>query len=457
MSLPITTVLRSPPRHHSLISAYIQSDNGWTTSNEPDPMSPKDAVLSSEGGPEGAPEKGLGNAESPLSAADQETGSAPPSNARVEQGVGAAENFFRTGNRFSPLPAREGSHLDAAELCNSNGVEDQDNDDHVSNYNAIAIEDAKEEEPPPREARAPARIPSYNLIRIEGAHFNALKKALVSGRDETVPEAGVQDRLWAGTQWPSTYMESELERTRMDDDDADDDDNDCHDYEENGNNDINHGVGDSGSDGDNNTRIPDDFATTRSSAPTGSQWEDDDLQYGREREAGADAGSPVYQRWGLATPGNRDPDGGAARLLCYIETAPGLRQLGLVIDAIFQLDDIGSIAYALAADINCLSNGERSCLLADFKEVEDQYKDRKLANLTHYPLGFNPRHDNFTFSLPPDFIDNVLQTVCSNMSCENDNGDTVTAGYFQAYSNIKKTVRLTDRISSQAKPLLLPH
>ncbi|RFU71910.1 hypothetical protein TARUN_10352, partial [Trichoderma arundinaceum] len=114
----------------------------------------------------------------------------------------------------------------------------------------------------------------------------------------------------------------------------------------------------------------------------------------------------------------------------YAETAPGLRQLGLMINAIFKLDAMDSIAYALAADINYLSNGEPSCLLADFKEVEDQYKDRKLANLTHYPLGFNPRHGNFTSSLPPDFIDNVLRTVCSNMSCENDNGDIVTAGYF---------------------------
>lgn len=42
--------------------------------------------------------------------------------------------------------------------------------------------------------------------------------------------------------------------------------------------------------------------------------------------------------------------------------------------------------------------------------------------------------------------------MCSNISYKNDNADIVTAGYFQAYSNIKKTVRFNpqDLLASQA-------
>ncbi|PNP44470.1 hypothetical protein TGAMA5MH_03775 [Trichoderma gamsii] len=197
--------------------------------------------------------------------------------------------------------------------------------------------------------------------------------------------------------------------------------------------------------------MQDDIVTAHGSGPAGSEQENENSQDGHERRTGANSRPPVNLRREQTAP-ERDPDGGAARLVHYAETAPGLRQLGLTVNAIFDLNTIDSIAYALAADINCLGNGEPSCLLADFKEVDDQYKDRKLANLTHYALGFNPQHSNFTSCLPPDFIDNVLRTVCSNISCENNNADIVTPGYFQGYSNIKKTVRFNpqDLLASQA-------
>jgi hypothetical protein len=51
-------------------------------------------------------------------------------------------------------------------------------------------------------------------------------------------------------------------------------------------------------------------------------------------------------------------------------TVPGIQQLGLTIEAVFKLDVVDSITYALAADINCLSEGRPVCLLADFTMVD---------------------------------------------------------------------------------------
>ncbi|KAL6886041.1 hypothetical protein GGI43DRAFT_388762, partial [Trichoderma evansii] len=687
INLPITAAVSSSPSRHSLVpslNAYVYLDS------EHNVVSSGDAVHSSEDDLEEVRRR----SRSLLYVTDQAAGLTPPSNAQDSNAAGASGAFFRRESRFSTLLAHEDGHLDAGELelRDSNDGEGQDDDDLVSSYNAIATEDAEEEEPP-REARAPARTPSYNLMRIEGAHFNAtkfrrrveqtissapdaikfiqrqhsvnyasqsrkvnggdgdapdqlrprffldflaivgkpneavskatdshplstisisfkdwaapysgkhlsaalpfsltgrtfkigadglgmtwfivvapdprgatfgdeprgdegedtssepdlpngrqkpqnargagpgerakpkgtalkswraktfveyfhkcvsstilgrgieeswrlwgqetaqisltdwadLQRALVSGWDELVVEISAQDRFWAGTQLAfhaygyggNAFIDignsppvPELERTRRDDDDDGDDnaynanndhDNDVEDNEGNGNN--NCGDNNSGVDSGNISGMQDHIATARSRSPTGSRWEDEHSQDGRERGATI-SGSPVNIGEGRTTP-ERDADGGAARLIHYAETAPGLRQLGSTINSIFNLDAVDSIAYALAADINCLSDGEPSCLLADFKEVDDQYKDRKLANLTHYSLGFNPRYGNFTSSLPPDFIDDVLRTVCSNMSCENDNADIITAGYFQAYSNIKKTVRFNpqDLLASQA-------
>ena len=311
------------------------------------------------------------------------------------------------------------------------------------------------------------RLWSQETAQISLGDWAALQKALVSGWGELALEMSSRDRFWTGTQLAfhaygyggNVLIDisngppiPELERTRRDDDDDDDNDGDGNGEGEGDNNEPDDNE-DDGHDnyGDDDIRMRDDMTNARSSGLAESQREGGALHHGTERGGSADAASPANQREERGESG-RDPDGGAARLIHYAETAPGLRQLGSTIDAIFNLSAVDSIAYALAADINCLSNGEPSCLLADFKEVDDQYKDRKLAGLTHYSLGFHPRHGNFTSGLPPDFIDNALRTVCSNMSYENDNADIVTAGYFQAYSNIKKTVRFNpqDLLASQA-------
>ncbi|KAL7917668.1 hypothetical protein ACQKWADRAFT_317160 [Trichoderma austrokoningii] len=310
------------------------------------------------------------------------------------------------------------------------------------------------------------RLWSQETAQISLTDWAALQRALVSGWDESVVEMSVRDRFWAGTQLAfhaygyggnvsievgSGPPVPELEKTRRDDDDDDNNDNDNnndYDNDDEGDGNDNRGEGNVYDDG-NVSGMQDDIATAHGNSPAGSQRESARSQDGHERGTGASSIPPTNLHRGPTAP-ERDPDGGAARLIHYAETAPGLRRLGLTIDAIFDLNAIDNIAYALAADINCLGNGEPSCLLADFKEVDDQYKDRKLANLTHYSLGFTPRHGNFTSSLPPDFVDNVLRTVCSNMSCENDNADIVTPGYFQGYSNIKKTAIATAALSLPA-------
>ncbi|KAL6790189.1 hypothetical protein GGI42DRAFT_358950 [Trichoderma sp. SZMC 28013] len=157
-----------------------------------------------------------------------------------------------------------------------------------------------------------------------------------------------RDRFWAGTQlafhaYSNGLLIPELERTRRGDDDdgngnGEGDNEEPDDKEDNGNNNY----------GDDDIKIQDKIANARGSGLAKSQREGEDLDHGTERGGSADAASPANQRERRRTSG-RGPDGGAARLILYTETAPSLRQLGSTIDAIFNLNAIDSIAYALAA------------------------------------------------------------------------------------------------------------
>lgn len=172
INLPITASISSSPSHRSLIPSidafvYLDSDH--------DIMSPRDAVNSSGNGLEERRRR----SESLLFVTDEANDSPPPPNTQNNHAVGTSGDFFRGKSRFSPLPAQEDSNPNAGELHNNGAEECQDDDDQVSSYNAIALEDAEEEEDEeaPMEARIPARAPSYNLMRIEGAHFNGKEPA----------------------------------------------------------------------------------------------------------------------------------------------------------------------------------------------------------------------------------------------------------------------------------------
>lgn len=297
------------------------------------------------------------------------------------------------------------------------------------------------------------RLWSHERAQISLSDWAALQDALLAGWGEFVEENSRRDRFWVGTQLAfhaygyggnvkihisDSPPIPRLETARQDSEDSEDneDSEGNPDSEDSGADDENQDSSDS-SNGDDDSESVDLGLRKANSAADGPP---------RGRINTEEAEDEVPRNVAEAF------DGGAARLTEFAADAPSLRQLGSTIEAIFDLAAVDSIAYALAADINYASNGEPRCLLADFKEVDCQYTYQRRANLTRYSLGFHPRYGNFTSSTPPGFIEEAMEPVCRNMSVENDNADVVTAGYFQGYSNIKKTVRFNpqDLLASQA-------
>ena len=128
----------------------------------------------------------------------------------------------------------------------------------------------------------------------------------------------------------------------------------------------------------------------------------------------------------------------------------GLWQLLTELDQKYDLDNISSISYALAVDLHCLdvssSNSDQAtalCLLADRNLVRREYMSaRGASGLTFYPMAFHPAYGNFTSAGPPLFLrDHVLSVMRDNMSYQNDGADVLSCEYFQAYSNIKRSIR----------------
>jgi hypothetical protein len=114
------------------------------------------------------------------------------------------------------------------------------------------------------------------------------------------------------------------------------------------------------------------------------------------------------------------------------------------------LDNLSSISYALAVDLHCLhvspsDPDEKTalCLLADQNLVRREYVSaRGASGLTFYPMAFHPAYGNFTSPGPPAFLrDHVLAVMQDNMSFQNDGADVLSCEFFQAYSNIKRSIR----------------
>lgn len=125
----------------------------------------------------------------------------------------------------------------------------------------------------------------------------------------------------------------------------------------------------------------------------------------------------------------------------------GLYQLRTELEQKYILDNISSISYALAVDTYCLDANSPNpndklayCLLADRNKVLREFRGPR--DFTFYPLAFHPAYGNFSSSRPPSFLtDNLLAVMKDNMSYQNDGGDVLSYGYFQAYSNIKRSIR----------------
>jgi hypothetical protein len=113
----------------------------------------------------------------------------------------------------------------------------------------------------------------------------------------------------------------------------------------------------------------------------------------------------------------------------------------------YALNHISSISYALAVDLNCLDGSTVTddaaparCLLANRNLVAREYRGAR--DFTFYPLAFHPAYGNFSSSRPPTFLNNhVLAVMRDNMSYVNGGADPLCYGYFQAYSNMKRSIR----------------
>ena len=128
----------------------------------------------------------------------------------------------------------------------------------------------------------------------------------------------------------------------------------------------------------------------------------------------------------------------------------GLKQLATELDQKYDLENISSMSYALAVDLHCLDSeaadpDEKSalCLLADRNAVRREYgSSRGASGMTFYPIAFHPAYGNFTSAGPPRFLnDHVFAVMKDNMSFQNDGADVLSCNYFQAYTNIKRSIR----------------
>ncbi|KAM0714630.1 hypothetical protein Q7P37_009926 [Cladosporium fusiforme] len=127
----------------------------------------------------------------------------------------------------------------------------------------------------------------------------------------------------------------------------------------------------------------------------------------------------------------------------------GLQNLRTELEAKFDLKNIWSMSYALAVDLNCLDGdtigtdttlqGSR-CMLADRNAIAREFSRQR--DWIFYPVAFSPVYGNFTSSKPPDFLNrNVLTVMRNNLNIRNEGVDALSCGYFQAYSNVKRSFR----------------
>jgi hypothetical protein len=129
----------------------------------------------------------------------------------------------------------------------------------------------------------------------------------------------------------------------------------------------------------------------------------------------------------------------------------GLRQLLEELEQKYQLDHIDTISYALAVDLHCVDGSHDGagdsdslppacCLLGDRNLVIREYQ--KPGDVDFYPLAFHPAFGNYTSAQPPAFLaGRLLAILRDNMSFQNDGADVLSCGYFQMYSNIKRSIR----------------
>ncbi|KAL0938270.1 uncharacterized protein CTRU02_204880 [Colletotrichum truncatum] len=115
----------------------------------------------------------------------------------------------------------------------------------------------------------------------------------------------------------------------------------------------------------------------------------------------------------------------------------------------FHLESITAVSYALAVYINSdrvvadnnseASQAETRSLLIDRNMITREFASAR--DYTFYPQAFHPVYGNISSSRPPMFLDSLFAAMKGNMSDRNEGADVLSFGYFQGYSNIKRSVR----------------
>jgi hypothetical protein len=124
----------------------------------------------------------------------------------------------------------------------------------------------------------------------------------------------------------------------------------------------------------------------------------------------------------------------------------GLRKLTEELQARFDLGSIGAVSYALAVCINSDTDGGAAgagsttrCLLVDRNKMAREFPHSR--DWDFYPQAFHPVYGNVSSSTPPGFLASLTAAMRGNMSARNEGAEVLSFGYFQGYTNIKRSVR----------------
>ncbi|KAL3290702.1 hypothetical protein RB213_004884 [Colletotrichum asianum] len=195
----------------------------------------------------------------------------------------------------------------------------------------------------------------------------------------------------------------------------------------------------------------DDSEDEEDGEETGGGWvddDDDDEMLWLEELSVADDGPRRAEVEGVAGAHGctRSSRGGIdhARYQRIFDECDGLRKLVLELETWFQLENITAVSYALAVCINSdrtteADRSETCCLLADRNMLAREFAST--CDYTFYLQAFHLVYGNVSSNCPPMFLNSLFAAMKGNMSDQNEGADVLSFGYFQGYSNIKRSVR----------------
>ena len=134
--------------------------------------------------------------------------------------------------------------------------------------------------------------------------------------------------------------------------------------------------------------------------------------------------------------------------LRLLERCLGLKSLIEGLKSRYVLENISAISYALAVCMNCKVEGNDEdarpganvrVLLADRNKMAHEFA--RSRDYTFHPQAFHPALGNFTSPGPPAFLEPLTTALQARASQLNEGADVVSFGYFQCYTNMKRSFR----------------